>query len=115
MLHPINLDLMRASVRHHPDGRPKDPHEHHAHEVARLHRTARRMAIQALLGKIARALRLRRTQAYASTSTVAQVSKHTPPASAMTPIVARPPRPLSGPKTSTSRSDNPDETLCTSS
>lgn len=28
-MHGVNLDLLRASVAHHPDGRPKDPHAHH--------------------------------------------------------------------------------------
>ncbi len=40
--------------------------------------------------------------------------EHTPFARAITPMVARPPSPRSGPKTSRNRSDMPDETLCTS-
>ncbi|MDZ4085558.1 MAG: hypothetical protein U1E69_02030 [Tabrizicola sp.] len=28
-MHGVNLDLLRATVAHHPDGRPKDPHAHH--------------------------------------------------------------------------------------
>ena len=44
-------------------------------------------------------------------STVTQVSKQLPPASAMTPIVARPPMPRSGPSTSASTSDRPLDTL----
>ncbi len=115
MLHPINLDLMHASTRHHPDGRPKDPHEHHMNDLARMQRAARRQVIGILLRKIAQAFRFRQRQPYSATSIVAQVSKHTPPASAITPIVARPPRPRSAPNTSTSKSDRPDDTLCTSS
>lgn len=117
MLHPINLDLMRASARFHPDGRSKDPHEAHRRDHSLARRAARYRAIRALLHKVLQTLRRQGhpdPAPYSATSTVAQVSKQTPPASAITPIVARPPRPRSGPNTSTSRSDRPDDTLCTS-
>lgn len=128
----MNLDLYKAMSHHDLAGRAKDPHAHHlaAHLAAlRAERRARwqgRLArlraflagiynLSALgrrLGKVLPDLSPRRPY---STSTVAQVSKQTPPARAITPIVARPPRPRSGPKTSTRRSDRPEETLCTSS
>lgn len=28
-MYGVNLDLLRATAAHHPDGRPKDPHAHH--------------------------------------------------------------------------------------
>lgn len=28
-MHGVNLDLLRATAAHHPDGRPKDAHAHH--------------------------------------------------------------------------------------
>lgn len=31
-MHGVNLDLLRACTRHHPDGQPKDPHAHHRAE-----------------------------------------------------------------------------------
>ncbi len=41
-MHPVNLDLLHASARHHPDGRPKDLHaQHRAEHIATL-RAARR-------------------------------------------------------------------------
>lgn len=128
----MNLDLFRAMSLYDPAGRPKDPHAHHLAEHLAVHRAARRgrwrmrfRRLQAMLagavdldgpGKhLGRALlHLSGWRRY-STSTVAQVSKQTPPARAITPIVARPPRPRSGPKTSTRRSERPEETLCTSS
>ncbi len=39
-MHSVNLDLLRASVPHHPDGTAKDPHAHHA----ATHRANRRSA-----------------------------------------------------------------------
>lgn len=80
MLHSMNLDLMRASARHHPDGRPMDPHEHHAHEVARLQHAARRRRILVLLHNVAHAFS-RQRRAYSATYTLAQISKQAPPGS----------------------------------
>lgn len=118
VLHSINLDLLRASTCHHPDGCLKDPHEAHRRDHILVRRAARRLAIRALLHKVLQTLRrsnISHPAPYSATSTVAQVSKQTPPANAITPIVARPPKPRSRPNTSTSRSDSPDDTLCTSS
>ena len=118
MLHPVNLDLMRASARYHPDGRPKDPDGADRRDHILTRRANRRQAIRAIFSKILQSLRRAKQPAlsrYSATSTVAQDSKQTPPASAITPIVARPPRPRSGPNTSTSRSDRPEDTRCTSS
>lgn len=80
MLHTVDLNLMRATARHHPDGRPKDPHEHHSQEVARLHRAARRQRILVLLQKVADAFS-RQRRAYSATYTLAPISKQTPPGS----------------------------------
>lgn len=115
MLHPMNLDLMRAQARHHPDGHPIDAHEHHRREHIAQRRMVRRQRFVMILRVMLQVFRVSALQGHSTTSTVAQVSKQTPPASAITPIVARPPRPRSGPNTSTSRSDRPDDTLCTSS
>ncbi|MES2914945.1 MAG: hypothetical protein V4753_07485 [Pseudomonadota bacterium] len=36
-MHSVNLDFLRATARHDPDSRPKDPHAHHrAEHLARL-------------------------------------------------------------------------------
>ncbi|MDZ4067026.1 MAG: hypothetical protein U1E06_09245 [Tabrizicola sp.] len=59
MLHVVNLDLMRVSVRYRPDGSALDPHERHRREVV-LHlsraRSAARMARLAALGAALRML-----------------------------------------------------------
>lgn len=123
----MNFDLYTAMSHFDPAGRPKDPHAHHltehfaalrAERRVRWHNRLRRLrgivaGVVDLLRQGERLGRVRR-RLY-STSTVAHVSKQTPPARAMTPIVARPPRPRSVPKTSTNRSESPDDTLCTSS
>lgn len=135
-MYDLNLDMLSASARHHANGRPKDIHAHHRREHLSARRAERRgiwisrfHRILGLLGLSARPRRASETNATPatllepcrprvapySTSTVAQVSKQTPLASAITPMVARPPSPRSGPKTSTRRSERPDETLCTSS
>jgi hypothetical protein len=58
-MHGVNLDLLRATATHHPDGRPKDPHAHHRVELlaqrsaarsARHHHQLRRLLM--LLRKI---------------------------------------------------------------
>ncbi len=135
-MYDLNLDMLSASTRHHANGRPKDIHAHHLQEHLSARRAARRglwisrfRRIVGMFGLTAKQNRASGDKAARttllephrprvgpySTSTVAQVSKQTPFASAITPMVARPPRPRSGPKTSTSRSERPDETLCTSS
>ena len=42
-MHSVNLDLLRASARHHPDGLPKDPHAHHRTEHLASLRARRRV------------------------------------------------------------------------
>mgnify|MGYP001764864922 CR=1 FL=1 len=108
-MYDLNLDILAASSRHHPNGQPKDTHGYHRRAHLSALRAKRSEIWIGLFRQLLGGLGLY------STSTVAQVSKQTPFASAITPIVARPPSPRSGPKTSTSRSDSPDETLCTSS
>lgn len=59
MLHVVNLDLLRASVRYRPDGSALDPHERHRQEVVlrlRRARSAARMARLAALGAPLRTL-----------------------------------------------------------
>lgn len=51
-MHGVNLDLLRATAAHHPDGRPKDPHAHHrAGHLADLDK-ARRARWQAALSRV---------------------------------------------------------------
>lgn len=59
-MHGVNLDLLRATAAHHPDGRPKDPYAHHkAAHLGALHaaraenRQSRVRRIVALIGKMA--------------------------------------------------------------
>lgn len=54
MLHVVDLSMMLASVRHHPDGRPKDPHEAHRRDHILLRRQVRRQALLALIKRIGR-------------------------------------------------------------
>lgn len=54
-MHSINLDLLRASARHHPDGRPKDLHAHHRTEHLANLRAERRNRWRAGLDRIRRA------------------------------------------------------------
>lgn len=55
-MHGVNLDLLRASAAHHPDGRPKDAHAHHraAHRAAQAEEQAAQS--QAALSRIIRRL-----------------------------------------------------------
>lgn len=115
VMHDVNTDLLRAVARYHADGRPVDGHARHAADLAAFRRAERRAARRRAWAALWRALWPGTVGDQSCTSTVAQVSKQTPPASAITPMVARPPKPLSRPKTSTNRSDRPEETLCTSS
>lgn len=57
MLHVVNLDLMSASARHHSDGGPKDPHDHHRRAHALHRHELRRLAINAMLRQVGAALR----------------------------------------------------------
>jgi hypothetical protein len=41
-MHSVNLDLLRASARHHPDGLSKDLHAHHRAEHLAILRAERR-------------------------------------------------------------------------
>lgn len=60
-MHGVNLDLLRATVAHHPDGRPKDRHAHHRVEhLATL--KAERTAVRQ--GTVARILALVRKAAH---------------------------------------------------
>jgi hypothetical protein len=52
MLHVVDLNLMRASARHHPDGRPKDPHEAHRRDHILQRRLAQRLALLGLLRRV---------------------------------------------------------------
>jgi hypothetical protein len=56
MLHVVDLNLMQATARHHPDGRPKDVHEVHRRDHILLRRQVRRQALFAVLNKIDGAL-----------------------------------------------------------
>jgi hypothetical protein len=53
----INLDLLRASAAHHPDGQPKDPHAHHRAEHLASLRTERRARWMATLARILAGMR----------------------------------------------------------
>lgn len=60
-MHGVNLDLLRATAAHHPDGRPKDPYAHHkaehqsALEAARVERGHSRVSrVVALFRKMVR-------------------------------------------------------------
>jgi hypothetical protein len=57
-MHSVNLDLLHASARHHPDGHPKDPHAHHRAEHLASLRAARRSRWRAYLDRIRRAFAL---------------------------------------------------------
>jgi hypothetical protein len=48
-MHGINLDLLRATAAHHPDGRPKDPHARHRAEHLEVLRSARKARFLAVL------------------------------------------------------------------
>ena len=56
-MHGVNLDLLRASVCHHPDGRPKDPHAHHRAEHLAEQREARRVGRRIVLARLLTRLR----------------------------------------------------------
>jgi hypothetical protein len=62
-MHGVNIDLLRASVRHHPDGRPKDPHAHHRAEHLAEQRAMRRNRWLAALASLTTPLRRTRTKA----------------------------------------------------
>jgi hypothetical protein len=57
MLYVTDLNILRAYARHHPDGRPTDPHERHRREATLQRRRARRAALGGWLRRIARKLR----------------------------------------------------------
>lgn len=57
MLYVVDLNIPRAYARHHPDGRPSDPHEGHRREATLQRRRARRAALGGWLRRIARRLR----------------------------------------------------------
>ena len=50
----VNLDLLRASAAHHPDGRPKDPHAHHRTDLLAQRRAARRQLWHDRLARLRR-------------------------------------------------------------
>ncbi len=52
MLHVVDLNMMQATARHHPDGRPKDPQEPHRRTHILARRQQRRQAVVAALHKI---------------------------------------------------------------
>jgi hypothetical protein len=53
-MHNVNLDLLRASVPFHPDGRSKDPHALHRAEHLTILQAERRNRWLAGLGRIRR-------------------------------------------------------------
>lgn len=60
----VNLDLLRATSAHHPDGSPKDRHAHHRAEIGRLARSSRHAAwqnrlarLRAVIGRLTASLR----------------------------------------------------------
>jgi hypothetical protein len=57
MVYPVDLRMLHAMARHDPAGRPKDPHDHHRHDLIRQHRAARKKALLGVLRKAARMLR----------------------------------------------------------
>jgi hypothetical protein len=57
-MHGVNLDLLRALARHHPDGQPKDAHAHHHSDHRTLLRAERRARWRARLDRLFRALAL---------------------------------------------------------
>jgi uncharacterized protein (DUF58 family) len=58
-MHSVNLDLLRATATHHPDGRPKDPHARHSTDCAALDRANRRTIWRARFARLREALTLR--------------------------------------------------------
>jgi hypothetical protein len=48
----VNLDLLHAAARHHPDGRPKDPHAHHRVEHIAARRDLRRAFWSAVMRRL---------------------------------------------------------------
>lgn len=51
-MHGVNLDLLRATAAHHPDGRPKDPLAQHRQTLLTLAREAKRPAWQDRLARL---------------------------------------------------------------
>lgn len=66
MLYVVDLNILRAYDRHHPDGRPRDPHRMYRREAILQHRRARRAALGGLLRGLARRLRGKATVAPAA-------------------------------------------------
>jgi|GEM_PF-1442435 len=56
-MYGVNLDLLRATARHHPDGRPKDPHAHHRAEHLAVLRSTRSAWVLAVLAGLANLIR----------------------------------------------------------
>lgn len=52
MLHVIQLDLMRAIARHHPNGTPKDPQDRHRRDMTLRRRAASSRAWHAALARL---------------------------------------------------------------
>jgi hypothetical protein len=51
-MHSVNLDLLRATARHFPDGQPKDPHAHHRAEHLAARRATRQDRWRAALASL---------------------------------------------------------------
>lgn len=51
-MYGVNLDLLRATAAHHPDGRPKGPQAQHRQTLLALAREARHLAWQGRLARL---------------------------------------------------------------
>lgn len=51
-MHGVNLDLLRATSVHDPDGRPKDAHAHHRVELRAIRKAERAARWQGAIARI---------------------------------------------------------------
>lgn len=51
-MYSANLDLLRATSRHHLDGQPKDPHAHHRADLLAARRALRLGRLQAAMTRL---------------------------------------------------------------
>ncbi|TAG09684.1 MAG: hypothetical protein EAZ40_18005 [Rhodobacterales bacterium] len=58
-MHSVNLDLLRATATHHPDGSPKDPHAHHTADCEAQTRANRSALWRTRLARLRKALTAR--------------------------------------------------------
>ncbi len=58
-MHSVNLDLLYATDAYQANGRPNDPHAHHAADCRALNRASRRAVWRARLSRLRHVLALR--------------------------------------------------------